>query len=58
MDGTADHLPHDDDYGDDDYDGDSSWLETSTWWQAGTKETTALKLIVIYFSEIQNQGRC
>ena len=31
----------------------SPWLETSMWWLAGT-ETTALKLIVIYVTEIQN----
>ena len=31
----------------------SPWLETSTWWQAGHRETTAPQLIVIYVTEIQ-----
>ena len=31
----------------------SSWLEISSWLQVGT-ETTALKLIVICVTEIQN----
>ena len=32
----------------------SSWLETSTWWRAGTERQPALKLIVIYVTEIQS----
>ena len=32
----------------------SPWLETSTWWQAGTERQLSPKLIVVYVEKIGN----